>query len=277
LINMEKLINIMKELRDRKNGCPWDIEQDFSSIAPFTIEEAYEVADAIERQDLDNLKEELGDLLFQVVFHAQMAAEQNAFDITDVVNGIVDKMIRRHPHVFSKKKGDEKIENAEQQTLAWDSFKEAERKQKAHTKNETPSLMDGVPVALPALTQAVKLQRRAARIGFDWTNKTEIFDKISEELEEVRHEIETEADKERVVDEIGDLFFAVSNLARHLEIDPETAVRVSNAKFTRRFKAMEELARQSSEELKDMSLDEMEALYQQTKRDEKRTMKAKEK
>ena len=274
---MEKLINIMKELRDPKNGCPWDIEQDFSSIAPFTIEEAYEVADAIERQDLDNLKEELGDLLFQVVFHAQMAAEQNAFDITDVVNGIVDKMIRRHPHVFSNKKGDEKIENAEQQTLAWDSFKEAERKQKAHTKKETPSLMDGVPVALPALTQAVKLQRRASRIGFDWTNKTEIFDKISEELEEVRHEIETEADKERVVDEIGDLFFAVSNLARHLEIDPETAVRVSNAKFTRRFKAMEELARQSSEELNDMSLDEMEDLYQQTKRDEKRTMKVKEK
>ena len=264
MTNIEKLINIMKELRDPKKGCPWDLEQDFSSIAPYTIEEAYEVADAIQRDDMGDLKEELGDLLFQVVFHSQMAEEQKAFSISDVVDGIVDKMIRRHPHVF----GDDQIENASQQTQAWEEFKAAERQQKNIASSEEPSVMDGVPVALPSLTQAVKLQKRAARVGFDWTSYSQIVDKIKEELDELTHEIDSSATRERVVDEMGDLFFAVSNLARHLEIDPETAIRVSNEKFVRRFKSMEALARQANKPISEMTLDEQEALYQQTKREE---------
>lgn len=261
---MEKLVNIMKELRDPKKGCPWDIQQTFATIAPYTIEEAYEVADAVQRNNMTDLREELGDLLFQVVFHAQMAAEAGEFDIEDVVEAIVEKMIRRHPHVF----GDEQIENAEHQTQAWEAHKDAERLQKARLEDKPQSIMDGIPVTLPGLTQAVKLQKRAARAGFDWTSTDEIFDKIKEEIEEVRHEVVINGTRERVEDEIGDLFFAVSNLARHLDIDPETAVRISNAKFTRRFRAMESLAAQQNQDLNDMSLDEMEAIYQQVKQNE---------
>ena len=264
---MKKLINIMKELRDPKNGCPWDIEQTFSTIAPYTIEEAYEVADAISRENMEDLKEELGDLLFQVVFHAQMAAENGAFDINDVVQSIVDKMIRRHPHVFA----DEQVENAEHQTRAWEAHKEAERGQKAQLEGDHASILDGVPLALPGLTQAVKLQKRAARVGFDWKSTHEIYDKIEEELAEVRHEVETNAAIERIEDEIGDLFFAVSNLARRLNVDPEATLRVSNAKFARRFRAMESIARQSQRNLNDMSLEDMETIYQQVKQHEKQT------
>ena len=262
---MEKLINIMKELRNPKKGCPWDIEQTFSTIAPYTIEEAYEVADAIQRQNMEDLREELGDLLFQVVFHAQMAAELDAFSIEDVINGIVEKMLRRHPHVF----GDEQIDNAHQQSIAWEAHKAAERGKKAQNEQIDESILDGIPVSLPGLTKAVKLQKRAARVGFDWTVVSEIFEKIKEELEEVRHEVETQADRERIEDEIGDLFFAVSNLARHLDIDPEAAVRVSNTKFEHRFRSMEKLARNSGADLNTMSLDEMEALYQKIKLNEK--------
>jgi len=215
---MDKLVNIMKELRNPEKGCPWDIEQTFSTIAPYTIEEAYEVADAIQRQNMEDLREELGDLLFQVVFHAQMAAEIDAFGIDDVVNGIVEKMLRRHPHVF----GDEQIDNAEQQTVAWEAHKAAEREKKGQNERLEPSILDGIPVTLPGLTKAVKLQKRAARVGFDWSSVSDIFLKINEELEEVRHEIEERAAKERVEDEIGDLLFAVTNLARHLNIDPES-------------------------------------------------------
>ncbi len=265
MINMNKLINIMKELRDQKKGCPWDIEQTFSSIAPFTIEEAYEVADAIERQNMEDLREELGDLLFQVVFHAQMAAEIDAFNIDDVINGIVEKMLRRHPHVF----GDAQIDNAQQQSVAWEAHKAAERDKKGQNSQGEESILDGIPVTLPGLTRAVKLQKRAARVGFDWTVVNEIFDKITEELDEVRHEITIQAEKARVEEEIGDLLFAVTNLARHLDIDPEAAVRLSNAKFERRFREIENAARHNGDDLNAMSLDDMEALYQQVKLQEK--------
>ena len=264
MINMDKLISIMKELRNAENGCPWDIEQTFSSIAPYTIEEAYEVADAIERHDMEDLKEELGDLLFQVVFHAQMADEINAFSIDDVVNGIVEKMLRRHPHVF----GDTKIESAQQQTIAWEAHKAAERGKKAQSGQGEGGILDGVPTTLPGLTRAIKLQKRAARVGFDWTVLGEIFDKITEELEEVRQEITCQADRSRVEDEIGDLLFAVTNLARRMDIDPEAALRVSNAKFERRFRAMETSANQSGNDINAMTLDQLEALYQKAKLNE---------
>ncbi|WP_455202700.1 nucleoside triphosphate pyrophosphohydrolase [Kaarinaea lacus] len=257
-------MNIMKELRDPSQGCPWDRAQTFQTIAPYTIEEAYEVSDAIQREDMSELQDELGDLLFQVVFHAQLAAEQGCFDFNDVVNSIVDKMHRRHPHVF----GDEKIEDAEAQTHAWEKHKHVERQQKKQTATQL-SLLDGIPLGLPALTRAVKLQRRAARVGFDWTSIAPILEKIIEELEEVKQEIEQQADHQLVEDEIGDLFFAVSNLARHLAIDPETSIRRSNAKFERRFKAVETLALQQDKLLEKMTIDEMEVLYQQVKQSEK--------
>ncbi|MCI0504679.1 MAG: nucleoside triphosphate pyrophosphohydrolase [Gammaproteobacteria bacterium] len=257
----------MKELRHPEHGCPWDIEQTFNSIAPYTIEEAYEVADAIQRHDMDDLKEELGDLLFQVVFHTQMAAEQSCFDFDGVVTSIVEKMLRRHPHVF----GGAKIKDAKSQTHAWEKHKHAERQQKLHGKagTEKPGILDGIPIALPALTRAVKLQRRAARIGFDWTSLPPVFEKIAEELEEVKTEIRQQADRQQIEAEIGDLFFAVTNLARHLEIDPETALRSSNTKFERRFRAIETLAGEQNRRLDGMTLDEMEKLYQQIKQAEK--------
>ncbi|MGD8568139.1 MAG: nucleoside triphosphate pyrophosphohydrolase [Gammaproteobacteria bacterium] len=262
---MHSLLSIMKQLRDPESGCPWDQQQTFASIAPYTLEEAYEVVDAIQRRNWDELQDELGDLLFQVVFHAQMAAETGKFDFEDVVGGIVDKMRRRHPHVF----GDDQIDNAQQQTQAWEQHKEAERRQKQQAENsDVPGILDGVPVALPALTRAVKLQKRAARAGFDWTELEPIFDKIIEELEEVKAEIASNAEKELIEGEIGDLFFAVSNLARHLDIDPERATRLSNAKFESRFRGMEQLARQQHQSPHDLSLDELEALYQQVKRQE---------
>lgn len=265
---IDSLLSIMKQLRDPESGCPWDQQQTFASIAPYTLEEAYEVIDAIQRHDWDELRDELGDLLFQVVFHAQMAAEAGKFDFEDVVTGIVDKMRRRHPHVF----GDERIEDAQQQTQAWERHKEAERRQKQQgadgEDSGVPGILDGVSVALPALTRAVKLQKRAARVGFDWSGMEPIFDKIIEELEEVKAEIARNAEKELIAGEVGDLFFAVSNLARHLDIDPERATRLSNAKFESRFRGMEQLARQQDQSPHDLSLDELEALYHQIKRQE---------
>lgn len=263
--NLEKLVNIMRELRNPEKGCPWDLEQTFASIAPYTIEEAYEVADAIQRMNMKDLQDELGDLLFQVVFHAQMATEAGAFTIDDVLTSIVEKMVRRHPHVF----GDEKIMSAQQQTVAWEAHKEAERGKKQQNTDMEQSILSDIPVALPALTRAVKLQRRAARVGFDWTKVSEIFDKIREELEEVRHEVDVSAPRVRLEDEIGDLFFAVTNLARRLDIDPESAIRGSNAKFENRFRGMEAMAREQKSDLNAMSLDEMEMLYQRIKQMEK--------
>jgi MazG family protein len=257
----------MKDLRNPERGCPWDREQTFLSIAPYTIEEAYEVADAIHHNDMNELREELGDLLFQVVFHAQMAAEAGCFDFEDVVEGIVDKMLRRHPHVF----GDAKIKDAKAQTHAWEKHKHAERQQKLQKQagQREPSALDGVPVSLPAITRAVKLQRRAARVGFDWSSLPPIFEKIMEELEEVKREIQQQAGNQLIQDEVGDLLFAVTNLARHLEVDPESAMRHSNAKFERRFRSIENLAREQGRQLEEMTAEEMEVLYQLVKQSEK--------
>ena len=254
--SIERLIAVMARLRDPNGGCPWDLEQDFSSIAPYTIEEAYEVADAIARNDLGDLKEELGDLLLQVVFHARMAEEDGAFAFADVACAISDKMVRRHPHVF----GDIRVDGAKAQTIAWEDIKAAERK----AKGESPdaSLLDNVPLSLPATTRAEKLQKRAARVGFDWPETFQVFDKIHEELAEVKEEIDAASAKEKLEEEFGDLLFAVVNLGRHLGLDPERALRGTNRKFERRFRFIEETL---GSDLEAASLAEMEALWVQAK------------
>ncbi len=228
---IEDLIGIMARLRDPEHGCPWDRVQTFRTIAPHTIEEAYEVADAIERENPADLVDELGDLLFQVVFHAQMAREASQFGFEDVVDAIVDKMIRRHPHVF----GDAREMDASEQSRRWEEMKAAERSESAD------SAMDDIPVALPALTRAVKLQRRAARSGFDWPDPGGVLDKIAEELEELRDAVRAD-DRSAIEDELGDLLFSVVNLARHVGTDPEACVRASSRKFERRFRELERRA-----------------------------------
>ncbi|MCW9033911.1 MAG: nucleoside triphosphate pyrophosphohydrolase [Rhodospirillales bacterium] len=257
---IDKLISIMAQLRDPENGCPWDLEQDFSTIAPHTIEEAYEVADAIEKNDLEELKDELGDLLFQVIFYSQMAKEIKAFDFESVVQSINEKMIRRHPHIF----GDTEIKDAESQTKAWEEQKASER-QKNQSNGLKISALEGVINGLPALTRAAKLQKRAARVGFDWPDTDQIFDKINEEIEEIHHELDNQGSKERVSEEVGDLLFACVNLARKLDIDPETSLRLGNSKFEKRFRRMEALM---DMDLEGKSLDEMEAHWQQVKKEE---------
>ena len=258
---MERLLEVMARLRDPDRGCPWDLEQDFSTIAPYTIEEAYEVADAIARGDLAHLKHELGDLLLQVVYHAQMAKEAGLFDFDQVTAAIADKMIRRHPHVF----GTAEVDDARAQSRAWEAVKAAEREGKTGVAEGTHGALDDVPLALPALVRAAKLQRRAARVGFDWPEATQVLDKLDEEIAELRTELQGQANHDRPSDEIGDLLFAVVNLARHLEVDGETTLRQANAKFERRFRAIEEALRARGRRLEDASLDEMEALWQQAK------------
>ena len=243
------LANVMAQLRDPDTGCPWDIEQDFASIAPYTIEEAYEVADAIERSDMVALRDELGDLLLQVAFHSRMAEQAGHFSLQDVIDGITQKMIRRHPHVF----GDGLAR--EDGHAQWEAIKAAERAE----KEPDPSALAGVAIALPALLRAEKLQKRAARTGFDWPDSDGAIAKIVEELDEVQGAT-TQAERE---EEVGDLLFAVVNLARHLKIDPEVALRAGNAKFDRRFRIMETLA---GEAFTALPLDEKEALWQQAKR-----------
>ena len=235
---IHRLLALMARLRDPERGCPWDLEQDFATIAPHTIEEAYEVADAIDRQDMPALRDELGDLLFQVVFYAQMARERGAFDFDAVAEAITDKMIRRHPHVFGKAS----IATAEAQTRAWEDHKATERRARAEAEGRAPSILDGVTAALPALSRALKLQNRAARAGFDWPAADQVLEKIEEEVAEVRTELAEGADAERVSGEIGDLLFAVVNLARHLKLDPESALRHANAKFERRIQECGETA-----------------------------------
>jgi ATP diphosphatase len=246
------LANVMARLRDPDTGCPWDIEQDFASIAPYTIEEAYEVADAIERADMAALRDELGDLLLQVAFHSRMAEQAGHFALQDVIDGITEKMIRRHPHVFGE--GARREDGHAQ----WEVIKAAERAE----KEPDPSALAGVANALPALLRAEKLQKRAARTGFDWPDTVGVIDKIAEELDEVREAESHEAREE----EVGDLLFAVVNLSRHLKIDPETALRKANGKFDRRFRAMEEIA---GANFPSLPLDQKEALWQQAKRLEK--------
>jgi nucleoside triphosphate diphosphatase len=258
---MERLLAVMRQLRNPDGGCPWDLEQNFATIAPYTIEEAYEVADAIERSDMVALKDELGDLLLQVVFHAQMASEAGSFDFEAVAAAIAEKMIRRHPHVF----GDVTIKTADAQTVAWEEHKEQERRAKASAEGRAASVLDGVAAGLPALMRAIKLQRRAARIGFDWPNAADVFVKIDEELAEIKSEIDNEGSRERVEDEIGDLLFAAVNLARHLDVDPEASLRHANAKFERRFRQVEARLTSSARSAADAGLDALEALWQQVK------------
>ncbi|MCH8238131.1 MAG: nucleoside triphosphate pyrophosphohydrolase [Proteobacteria bacterium] len=263
---IERLLAIMARLRDPKDGCPWDKEQDFADIAPYTIEEAYEVAEAIDHGDMAVLKGELGDLLFQVGFHARLAEEAGDFDFHDVVDAIADKMVRRHPHVF----GDARIDGAEAQTVAWEEHKRLEREAKnnagtppgaANPDGNRSSALDGVITALPALTRAVKLQKRAARVGFDWDNLAPVLGKVREELAEVEAEIAAGGDGDRLRDELGDLLFCCVNLARKLGIDPETALRFGNAKFERRFRRMEEMLNADGKRIDDLSVDEVLEVY----------------
>ncbi len=257
---MERLIEIMARLRDPNTGCPWDIEQDFASIAPYTIEEAYEVADAIERADWPELEGELGDLLLQTVYHTQMGSEAGHFTFASVANGVSDKMIARHPHVF----GDEtRDKSAEQQTADWEKIKASERAGKAQS-----GTLDGVAIGLPALLRAVKLQKRAARVGFDWPSTDQVLDKIVEEAGEVVEARDTLSQTE-LGEEIGDLLFVMANLARHLKVDPEEALRAANHKFTRRFERIEALLAERGKEPAQSDLTEMDALWDQAKREEK--------
>ena len=254
---IHRLIEIMVRLRDPESGCPWDIEQDFRSIASYTIEEAHEVADAIERGDLDDLKDELGDLLFQVVFHARMAEEQGRFAFDDVAEAIAEKLVRRHPHVF----GDQAIESAADQTRNWERIKAAERAARGDTDD---SAMAGVSRGLPALRRSVKLQKRAARVGFDWPDIRPIMAKLREEAAELEQGMAA-ADRDNIEEEIGDLLFVVTNLARKLDVDPGAALRRSNHKFEQRFRAMEALAAERGLNLAELSLDEQERLYREVK------------
>ena len=246
----------MARLRDPQAGCPWDLEQTFASIAPYTVEEAYEVADAIERNDLSDLKEELGDLLLQVVFHARMAQEQGAFDFDDVARAINEKMVRRHPHVF----GEASFASGAEQTAAWEAMKAQERAGKGRDQ----SLLDDVPRGLPALTRAVKLPRRAARVGFDWPNTDFVLEKLREEVGEMEAEIAA-GDQEALRGELGDVLFVIANLARKLDIEPEDALRSSNAKFIRRFRFIEQALAERGRTPDQSDLEEMDALWDAAK------------
>ncbi|MDP1960700.1 MAG: nucleoside triphosphate pyrophosphohydrolase [Reyranella sp.] len=257
---MARLLAVMAWLRDRQHGCPWDIDQTFRTIAPYTIEEAYEVADAIERDDMPALKEELGDLLLQVVYHAQIAQEAEAFDFAEVAAAIADKMVDRHPHVFA----DATIDTAEAQTVSWEARKAAERAAKQTA--EPAGALSGVARALPALLRAEKIQKRAARVGFDWKETAPVIDKIEEELGELRAEITAgTVDQARLADEVGDVLFAVANLARHCKVDPEAALRATNDKFERRFGYIERRLAEQGRKPADATLVEMETLWQEAK------------
>ena len=261
---MPRLLEIMRRLRDPETGCPWDIEQSFATIAPYTIEEAYEVADAIDRQDWDDLRGELGDLLFQSVFHAQIAADQGLFTFDDVANTMSDKMVARHPHVFG---GETREKSAEQQTRDWESIKAQERAARAET-----GVLDGVAVGLPALLRALKLQKRAARVGFDWPSTDQVLDKITEEAAELVDARAT-LTQDEVEEEMGDLLFVMANLARHMDVNPETALRRANAKFTRRFRYIESELKAKGKHPEQSDLAEMDALWNAAKIAEKSAAK----
>jgi ATP diphosphatase len=261
--NIDRLTDIMARLRDPDYGCPWDVQQNFKSIAAYTIEEAYEVADAIERDDRASLREELGDLLLQVVFHARMAEEEKSFDFEDVAGAVADKLVRRHPHVFDKKNHNSHIGLQE----SWESQKAKERAQKAASQGETASILDDIPIGFPALTRAEKLQKRAARVGFDWRTLIPVIEKIEEELGELKIEIKQNAPSERLSDEMGDVLISCVNLARHLKIDPEFALRGTNAKFETRFRHVEKSLRDDNLELNTVTIDEYERRWQAAKLD----------
>lgn len=260
------LLEIMDKLRDPENGCPWDIEQSFESIAPYTIEESYEVDEAIRANDMASLRDELGDLLFQVIFHSQMAKEEHHFTFSDVVQTVCKKMIRRHPHVF----GNATIQDADAQVAAWEDHKAKEREAKAKTEGRVPSVLDGVTVGLPSLLRAIKLQNRAARIGFDWPETIQVLDKIQEESLELLEEYQSGGSKARLKEEFGDLLFVMANLARHMDIDPEEALRAGNAKFEKRFRKVEEQLAILGKAPRDSNLEEMNQFWNQAKEEEKR-------
>jgi tetrapyrrole methylase family protein/MazG family protein/ATP diphosphatase len=257
---LARLAAIMAALRDPDGGCPWDLEQSFATIAPYTVEEAYEVADAIQRGDLGDLKEELGDLLLQVIYHAQIAREAGAFDFDAVAEAICEKMIRRHPHVF----GEASHRNAAEQTVAWEAIKAEERAR----KTRKASILDGVPAGLPAMTRAVKLTARAARVGFDWPSTREVLDKLREELAELEVEIDA-GDQAKAREELGDLLFVCANLARKLDVEPEDALRAANAKFARRFAFIEAALAKTGRAPEQSDLAEMDGLWDEAKRVER--------
>lgn len=272
MYQLDDLLHLMARLRDPQHGCPWDLKQSYASIVPYTIEEAYEVADAIERGDFAHLPGELGDLLFQVVYYSQLAREEGRFEFAQVVDGITAKLIRRHPHVFPD--GDlhgapdaAKLEEAAVKQR-WEELKAEERAEKAAAPEQL-SLLDDVPQALPALSRAAKLQKRAARVGFDWPAALPVVDKVREELDEVL-EAMSENDAEAVAEEIGDLLFVVTNLARHLKVDPESALRSANGKFERRFRFIEQTLRAAGQPIENCSLEQLDALWGEAKQQEKR-------
>ena len=255
---MQSLLDVMQRLRDPEGGCPWDLEQSFQSIAPYTIEEAYEVADAIEREDYGELKNELGDLLLQVVFHAQMANEAGLFDFADVAGAIGSKLVRRHPHVF----GDASHATAGAVVNSWETIKSAERQEK-----QQHGTLDDVPTNLPALMRAHKLQKRAARVGFDWSEISDVIAKVGEEMRELQHEIDLDsyANRDRIAEEAGDLLFSCVNLTRHLQLEAEDCLRAGNRKFEQRFRRLEASVLESGQKLEDLSLTEMDAIWNAVK------------
>ena len=266
---IDRLLEVMAQLRDPADGCPWDLEQSFETIAPYTIEEAYEVAEAIRQGDRAALRDELGDLLLQVVFHAQMAREDGSFDFDEVARGIADKMIRRHPHVFAGEETDERMSTPGQKR-AWETQKASERAAKAEAAGRRPSVLDDVALALPALLRAEKLQKRAARVGFDWPEAAPVFDKVLEEVAELR-EAAAARDPAAVAEELGDLLFACVNLGRHLGVEPEAALRAANAKFTARFQQVEASLAESGRDAKKVGLDELDRLWEEAKQAERRS------
>jgi MazG family protein len=256
----------MTRLRDPEQGCPWDKEQTLETLVPYTLEEAYEVADAIHRGDDQELCDELGDLLFQIIFYTQITSEKNKFNFDDIVNAIAEKLIRRHPHVFA----DEQVRNAEEQTLAWEGFKEKERQKKAIDKGHEASILDGVSLALPALVRAQKLQSRASRVGFDWEDIRSVIVKVEEELDEYKAEYSNSAehDPKRIKEEMGDVLFSIVNLARHAGIDAESALREASLKFESRFHQVEESLERQGKPIDQASLEEMDALWNEAKLNE---------
>jgi len=266
---IDRLLDIMARLRDPKSGCPWDLEQSFATIAPHTLEETYELVEAIEKNDPASIKDELGDVLFQIIFYAQMGREAGWFDFDAIAAHVADKMTERHPHVF----GERKAETANDVRAIWEQNKESKRKTSAKAEGREAGVLDNISPALPAATRAVKLQKRAARVGFDWDNARDVFAKIREEIGELEHEVagmENERmDKDSLEDELGDVLFAVTNLARKLHIDPEAALRRTNRKFERRFRGIESALAKQGRKISDASLDEMERLWNEMKKEEK--------
>lgn len=268
--SLDRLVTVMARLRDPQKGCPWDLEQNFSTIAPYTLEETYEVVEAIESNNPKAISEELGDLLFQVVFHAQMGRELGIFDLDSIATAVADKMVERHPHVF----GERDAKTASDVLSNWETDKAKKREATAKLENRSLSALDGVSTALPATTRAIKLQNRAARVGFDWAEARDILAKIREEADELEAEMKIEKNQDSLEDECGDLFFALINLARRLKVDPETALRRTNRKFERRFRAIETKLESQGRHISQSSLDEMEQLWTEIKQEEKRVKQA---